>query len=121
MDRTELVILKHLINDEDYARRTIPYLKSEYFRERTDKVVYEEIDKFINKYNSLPSKEALVIELDNNSNINDEEFSVCSRLITDLSSDNEETDKQWLIEKTEKFCQERAIYNAITESISIID
>jgi len=120
MNKTELVILKHLLNDEDYARRSLPHLKSEYFRERIDKVVYEEIASFIDKYNSLPSKEALIIELDNNPKINDEEFTTCSKLVGELTVEGE-TDREWLIDKTEKFCQEKALYNAIMQSISIID
>ena len=67
-----------------------------------------------------PTKEALLIELDNNSSITDESFSKCSSIVSELNSDPD-TDKEWLIEKTEKFCQEKAIYNAIMESISIID
>ena len=118
--RIELVILKHLMNEEDYARRTLPYLKSEYFTETTEKFIYQEIDKYLSQYNALPTKEALIIELDNNSSVNDESFSKCSGVISELDPDPD-TDKEWLIEKTEKFCQEKAIYNAIMESISIID
>ena len=117
--RVELAILKHLVNDEDYARRTLPYLKDEYFSDRIEKRVYTEIDKFIHKYNNLPSKEALTIELDQANNLNDDDFSACSKLIGEL--DAEQVDKEWLIETTEKFCQEKALYNAIMSSISIID
>ena len=108
------------MNEEDYARRTLPYLKSEYFTETTEKFIYQEIDKYLSQYNALPTKEALIIELDNNSSVNDESFSKCSGVISELDPDPD-TDKEWLIEKTEKFCQEKAIYNAIMESISIID
>ncbi len=119
-NRIELVVLKHLLNEEDYARRTLPYLKSEYFSETNEKSIYQEIDKYLSQYNALPTKEALLIELDNNSSITDESFSKCSSIVSELNSDPD-TDKEWLIEKTEKFCQEKAIYNAIMESISIID
>jgi archaellum biogenesis ATPase FlaH len=118
--RIELVILKNLLNEEDYARRTLPYLKSEYFTEKNEKQIYQEIDKYLSQYNALPTKEALIIELDNNSKVTDEDFSKCSSIISELNVDPD-TDKEWLIEKTEKFCQEKAIYNAIMESISIID
>ena len=118
--RIEFLVLKHLLNDEGYARRTLPYLKSEYFSEKNEKVVYQEIDKYLSQYNALPTKEALIIELDNNSKVSDEDFSRCSEIVSSLDADNN-TDKEWLIEKTEKFCQEKAIYNAIMESISIID
>ena len=115
--KTELVILRHLLNDEDYARRTLPYLKPEYFQDRIEKTVYEQIDKFINKYNSLPTKEALTIEIDYNAKMSDEEFSQCSSLISELEPEN--SDNQWLIDTTEKWCQDRAIYNAIMNSIAI--
>jgi len=118
--RIELMVLKHLLNDEGYARRTLPYLKGDYFQERHERTVYEEIDKYISEYNALPTREALVIELDTNSKISDEDFSECSSLIGGLTIE-EEVDKEWLIEKTEKFCQEKAIYNAIMQSISIIE
>ena len=119
-NRIELVVLKHLLNEEDYARRTLPYLKSEYFSEMNERVIYQEIDKYLSQYNALPTKEALLIELDNNTKVSDENFSKCSEMISELNPDPD-TDKEWLIEKTEKFCQEKAIYNAIMESISIID
>lgn len=115
-----MVVLKHLLNDEDYARRTLPYLKEEYFSDRIEKTVYRHIDDFIKKYNNQPTKEALVIELDSDDKISDEDFSNVSRYIGELVVEEPE-DADWLIEKTEKFCQEKAIYNAIMESISIID
>jgi len=118
--RIELMVLKHLLNDEGYARRTLPYLKPDYFQERHEKTIYQEIDKYISQYNALPTREALIIELDNNGKISDEDFSECSSIIGELTI-TEEVDKEWLIEKTEKFCQEKAIYNAIMDSISIIE
>jgi len=118
--RIELMVLKHLLNDEGYARRTLPYLKPDYFQERHEKTIYQEIDKYISQYNALPTREALVIELDNSGKISDEDFSECSSIIGELTI-TEEVDKEWLIEKTEKFCQEKAIYNAIMDSISIIE
>jgi replicative DNA helicase len=119
MGKTELVILKHLVSDEDFARRTLPYLKSEYFSDKIERTVYEKIDEFINKYNSVPTKESLVIELDNSDKISDEEFSQCSKLVSEL--DAEKVDEKWLIDTTEKWCQEKAIYNAIMNSIQILD
>ena len=120
MMKTETLILKHLIDDEGYARRTLPYLKSEYFSEKSDKLVYESIDRFINKYNNLPTREALTLEIDSESNISDEDFEACKSTISNLIVDEEEN-KDWLVETTEKFCQEKALYNAIMNSIAIID
>jgi replicative DNA helicase len=119
MAKMELVVLKHLLNDEDFARRTLPYLKSEYFQNRVERTVYQEIDKFINKYNSLPTKEALTIEIDGHDNLSDEEFTSASSLISNLHA--EVVDREWLTETTEKWCQEKAIYNAIMDSIAILD
>ncbi|MEK9698781.1 MAG: hypothetical protein VW270_23605, partial [Candidatus Poseidoniales archaeon] len=84
MAKMELVILRHLLNYEDYARRTLPYLKSEYFHDRLEKTVYQEIDKFIGKYNNLPTKEALTLEMDNRNDLSDEEFSSASSIISQL-------------------------------------
>ena len=118
--RTEHLILKNLITDEDYARRTLPYLKSQYFQDVNERIVYEEIDNFITKFNTLPSREALTIELDNRSNINDNQFAEIAKYVSNLKSEDKD-DKDWLVQTTEKFCQEKAIYNAIMESIQIID
>ena len=118
--RTEHLILKNLLHSEDYARRTLPYLKPEYFSDHSEKVIYEELDKFISKYNALPSREALTIEIDNRSNLNDSQFADISKYVSTLTAD-EQDDRDWLVNTTEKFCQEKAIYNAIMDSISIID
>lgn len=119
MAKTELMILTNLLHDENYARRTIPYLKDEYFDDHAEKIVYKEIDAFITKYNSLPTREALIIELDGKGNLNDETFSRCAALIGDLNEDT--SDKNWLVDTTEKFCQEKALYNSIMKSIQILD
>jgi len=95
-------------------------LKSEYFQDVNERVVYEEIDNFIEKFNTLPSREALTIELDNRANLNDNQFAEIAKYVSDLKSD-EKDDRDWLVQTTEKFCQEKAIYNAIMESIQIID
>ena len=89
--------------------------------EHTDKLLYEQIDSFINKYNNLPTKEALVIELDGTS-LKDEEFENVTELLTHLEGqNNEKSDLSWLLETTEKFCQDKAIYNAVVSSIKILD
>src|SRR5210317_1842166 len=116
---TELLILRNLIHNEDFTRRTLPYLQSEYFQDRIERTLYEQINQFVQKYNSLPTKEALTIEIDDNAKLSDEEFAQCSSLIHSL--DYEEADSQWLTDTVEKWCQERAIYNAIMNSIQILD
>ena len=114
------LILKNLIHNEEYARSTLPYLKPKYFDDHVEQIVYEQIDTFISKYNSLPTREALVIELDNRKGMSEKDFSGCGAYIGTLIDDEKE-DKNWLVNTTEKFCQEKALYNAIMDSIAIID
>ena len=91
------------------------------FLYHTEKELYCEIDNFINKYNYLPTKEALIIELDNTS-LKEEEFEQVAGLIDVIGSQPDEgSDLTWLLETTEKFCQDKAIYNAVVESIKILD
>tara|TARA_Y100001972_G_scaffold65803_1_gene80170 strand:+ start:177 stop:1562 length:1386 start_codon:yes stop_codon:yes gene_type:complete len=118
--RIEQLVLKHLINNEDYARKTIPFLQKEYFTDSNEQIVFEKIKTFIASYNSIPSREALAIEIDNDKTINDEQFKSCGKVIDELTVE-EAPDLQWLLDRTEKFCQEKAVYNAIMESIQIID
>ncbi len=119
--RIESLILRNLIHNEEYSRKVLPFLKDEYFMENTDKLLYKQVDNFINKYNNLPTKEALVIELDD-TELKDEEFENVTGLINQLELEkNEQSDIQWLLETTEKFCQDKAIYNAVVQSIGILD
>ena len=119
--RIESLILRNLIHNEEFSRKVLPFLKDEYFMEHTDKLLYNEVSKFIEKYNNLPTKEALVIEL-GDTNLKDDEFEGVTELINQLEVEkNEEPDIQWLLETTEKFCQDKAIYNAVVSSIKILD
>ena len=119
--RIEQIILKNLIHNEEYSRKVLPFLNKEYFMEPTDKILYEQVNSFINKYNNLPTKEALTIELDNTT-LKEEEFENVTGLLNYLESQqDEQTDIQWLLETTEKFCQDKAIYNAVVNSIKILD
>ena len=119
--KTETAILKNLLQNEDYTRKVLPFLKTDYFTENADKIVYDKVNDFVVKYNSLPSKEALVIELQD-MKINEEEFKESMEVLDEISSDTEEyTDIGWLLDTTERFCQDKAIYNAVVESISILD
>ena len=120
--RIETLILKNLIHNDEYARKVLPFLNKDYFEEHTDKLLYEHVDTFITKYNNLPTKEALVIELENSS-LNDTEFDNVTELLTHVDGQNtdEKPDIQWLLETTERFCQDKAIYNAVVKSIKILD
>ena len=118
--RLETTILKNLIYNEEYTRKVLPFLSVNYFQEREDKILYEKIDEYINQYNTLPTQEALAIELDK-SPIKDEEFQNSLKLLESITNENDEANISWLLDSTEKFCQDKAIYNAVVESISILD
>ena len=116
----EEIIFSHLLFNEEYSRKVIPFLKNEYFQTRTNKILFELIDGYIKTYNVVPSKEALNTKLQSLDNISEDEFKSCSDLITKLEADLK-TSVDWLCDQTEKFCQEKAVYNAIMDSIKIID
>ena len=118
--RLETTILKNLIYNEEYTRKVLPFLSVNYFQEREDKILYEKINEYINQYNTLPTQEALAIELDKSS-IKDEEFQNSLKLLESITNENDEANISWLLDSTEKFCQDKAIYNAVVESISILD
>jgi replicative DNA helicase len=115
----EQSILSHLLFNEAFARKVLPFLKVDYFQNQHDKVVYSLINEYVEKYNNTPTKEVLYIELKNKEGLSETTFKDSKRLIEDLTVDN--TDIKWLVDSTEKFCQERAVYNAIMASIKILD
>jgi len=118
--RIETTILSNLIFNEEFARKTIPFLKSEYFSDNTEKVIFEQIDSYVKKYNTFPSREALNIDISLKDNLSEEQFSDSKKYVEHLHTDGD-TQIEWLLDNTEKFCQDRAIYNAIMSSISIIN
>jgi replicative DNA helicase len=115
----EKTILSHLVYNEPFARKVLPFLKDEYFNSLSEKVVYGIIRDYIDKYNSTPTKEVLALELSNMDGMNETTFKDSKSLIESISI--EPTDIEWLVNSTEKFCQEKAIYNAIMASIKILD
>jgi replicative DNA helicase len=117
----EQKILKHLIYDEEYARKTLPFIRGEYFQDSSEKIVFEHIREYVTKYNTLASKEALVIEIDKQVNLSEEQHKKSLRLIDEITQDNSVSDSKWLVDATESFCQEKAIYNGIMQSIQILD
>jgi replicative DNA helicase len=117
----EQKILKHLLLDEEYTRKTLPFIKGEYFQEPSEKLLFDEIQTYVNKYNSMPTKEALVIEIDKRVNLTDDQHKKTVALVTSITIDPEVSDTKWLIDVTEDFCQEKAIYNGIMQSIQILD
>jgi replicative DNA helicase len=117
----EQKILKHLLLDEEYTRKTLPFIKGEYFQESSEKLLFDEIQTYVNKYNTMPTKEALVIEIDKRVNLTDDQHKKTIALVKSITIDPEVSDTKWLIDATEDFCQEKAIYNGIMQSIQILD
>lgn len=121
METTEKIILRNLIRNDEFSRKVLPFLKDEYFKSRSDRTVFELIRDHVTKYNTLPTTDVLLISIDEKSNLSEQEYKNCVELINDLQEIKEKADDKWLIDKTENFCRDRAIYNAILESIEIID
>ena len=118
MERLEDTILRNLLYNDDFVRKSLPYLKNDYFLEHTDKILFEEINKFMQKYNVSPTKESLVIELNENSKLQEDQFKGLIERLNDYETNkNEQSEIEWLIDTTEQFCQDKAIYNAVLESI----
>lgn len=113
-------ILSSLLFNDEYGRKVIPFIKSEYFKESNDKTIFNLIDEYLKKYNGFPSKEALLIDLSNSKNISEYDFKNTLTVINELQN-NSDTDINWLIDQTEKFCQDQALFNAISKSITLMN
>jgi replicative DNA helicase len=116
----EKTILSNLLLNEEYTRKVLPFIKDEYFRDSSEKLTFKLIQDYITKYNALPSKEALNIDLQNKNNVSETSFKEANDIIEGLSLDNK-TSLSWLVEHTEKFCQDQALFNAISKSIQLIN
>jgi len=116
----ENAILSGLIGNEDYTRRVIPFVKPEYFDDLNYRMLFSDIHLYVEKYNGLPTKEALRITTDDRKDINDEQHKTLTNIINSLEYDSK-TDQDWLADQTEKFCQDKAIYNAVRKSILVLD
>ena len=119
MERLELTILRNLVYNEDYSRKVIPFIQPDYFENKSEKVTFEEIVKFIVKYGSAITVEALSIEVDDRTDLTETEIKEIRELISQFN--NSPVDNQWLLDTTEKWCRDRAIYLALMESIHIAD
>jgi replicative DNA helicase len=119
MDKVEFLILRNLLYNEEYIRKIIPFLKSEYFEDTNQKIIFEEILSFVQEYNQPATKEVLCIEVEKRKDINDTSFNEILQLISSL--DDVPTEFDWLVNTTEKWCRDRAIYLALMESIHIAD
>jgi replicative DNA helicase len=115
-EQMQLTVLKNLLSDENYVRRVSPFLRGEYF-DAANKTVFQHITEHIEKYNTVPTKESLLIDIQNGDKIDSETIEV----VEQISASAEKVDEKWLYDTTEKWCRDRAIYLAIMESIQIID
>ena len=118
-DRIELTILRTFIHDEEYLRKVLPFIDREYFEERIEKIIFEEISDFAQIYDKCLSPEILSIEIQKRDDISEEEYKNASQLLETLSEPS--SHDQWLLDTTEVWCRDRAIYLALMESISIAD
>jgi replicative DNA helicase len=119
MENVEFLILRNLLHNEEYVRKVIPFIKADYFENRSQKIVYEEILKFVEQYNKPVTKEILCIETEKRQDITDGDYKEITQLISALEEAPTEFD--WLVTTTEKWCRDRAIYLALMESIHIAD
>jgi len=119
MERIETTIIRNLIFNEEYSRKVIPFIQPEYFEQRTEKVIFQEIVQFITKYDSAITIEALNIETENRSDLTEDEIKQVRDINNSLT--DSVVDRQWLLDSTEKWCRDRAIYLALMESIHIAD
>ena len=119
MERIETTILRNLVFNEEYSRKVIPFIQPDYFEQRTEKIIFEEITQFIVKYGNAITTEALAIELENRTDLSEMEVKETREITSSLT--DAPADNQWLEDTTEKWCRDRAIYLALMESISIAD
>jgi|TARA_B110000285_G_C15055630_1_gene579405 replicative DNA helicase len=115
----ERTTLTQLVTNEQYARKVLPFMKKDYFTDRTERTIFEEITKFVDKYNKIPTQTSLEIEVQGRKDLNESDYKKVVAVIQTLSSTD--VDFDWLVDTTEKFCKDKAVYNAIVEGISIID
>ena len=119
MDKVEILILRNLLYNEEYLRKVIPFIKADYFEDPHQKIVFEEVKNFVDQYNEPSTKEVLCIEVEKRQDINDTSFQEITKMISYL--EDVPTDFDWLVDTTEKWCRDRAIYLALMESIALAD
>jgi len=119
MDKVEILILRNLLYNEEYLRKVVPFIKADYFEDPHQKIVFEEVLNFVQEYNQPTTKEVLCIEVEKRTDINDTSFNEVTKLISYL--EDVPTDYEWLLDTTEKWCRDRAIYLALMESIALAD
>jgi len=118
-EKMETTILRNLISCEDFYRKVVPFLKAEYFEDMSDRVIFEEISDFSGKYDKMPTSEIVILQLQQRNDLNEETYQASVKQVKEFT--DEPVDTEWLQDRSEKWCQERAIYNALLQSIKIAD
>ena len=116
----EQTILANLIYNKQYTKKILPFIKGDYFYDRKERTIFEEIQKFVDKYNDLPNQNALEVELDSRKDLNEDDYKRVLSVVKELQKDDDVI-FDWLVETTEDFCKDKAVYNAIVDGIAIID
>ena len=118
-DRIERIILRNLFYNEDFTRKALPFIKSEFFTNHNESTLFGEINEFVNKYKNLPTKETILVELNKRKDLKEDELTEIKTIVNKL--DKQEVELQWLLDTTEQFCKDRAVHNAVLEGIQILD
>ena len=122
MKKLETTILRNLFYNEEFTRKVLPFVKEEYFTSNIEKIIFKQIESFVNKYNNLPTYESVVIDLSESKNLKEQDLKSSIEFLDAIKAEKDDSvEIKWLTEQTEKFCQDRAIYNAIMESVQILD
>lgn len=122
MKKLETTILRNLFYNEEFTRKVLPFVKEEYFTSNIEKIIFKQIESFVNKYNNLPTYESVVIDLSESKNLKEQDLKSSIEFLDSIKAEKDDSvEIKWLTEQTEKFCQDRAIYNAIMESVQILD
>ena len=106
------------MTNEEFTRKVLPFLKIKYFEGKEHQIIFDEIEQFVDKYSELPTKEAIVIQIDKRNDLNEEIYKTTQNLVGSLS--HEETDQKWLVDTTEQYCKDRALHLAVLDGIAII-
>jgi len=121
METIETIILRNLIQNDEYTRRAMPFVDEEYFKDRNERVIFGVIRDHIHKYNKAPNKDAIGVALDNRGGLTEQGYKDCTAIATRITDSEASDETDWLLDETEKFCKDKAVYNAIIRSIEIID
>ena len=121
MQKIETLILSHLLYNEQFSRKVLPYLKPTYFEDHTEQLLFKEVESYIKKHNGIPNKQAIEIELDQKEGLSENDFELAVEYLKKVSEPDSLDVSSWLIEQSEKWCQDRAIYLAVVDSINILE